>query len=103
MYYDVSYDRSLSPPAKTTPYGIVGGAKLCPSVIGTQVGFDEQLDFNYLKLDGGKPNGSSGKNGINPAYLPRDPRNGCAPVYPHTFLRVNTIFNVVKNAGGYTA
>jgi len=53
MYYDVSYDRSLSPPARTTPYGIVGGAKLCPSVIGTQVGFDEELDFNYLRLDGG--------------------------------------------------
>ncbi len=25
MYYDVSYDRALSPPAKTTPYGIPGG------------------------------------------------------------------------------
>jgi hypothetical protein len=103
IFYDVSYDRALSPPAKTTPYGIVGGAKLCPSVVGTQVGFDEEIDFNYLKLDSGKPNGSSGINGINPDYLPRDPKNGCAPVYPHTYLRVNTIFNVVKNAGGYTA
>jgi Type I phosphodiesterase / nucleotide pyrophosphatase len=103
MYYDVSYDRALSPPAKTTPYGIVGGAKLCPSVIGTQVGFDEEIDFNYLKLDSGKVNGSSGINGINPDYLPRDPKNGCAPVYPHSFIRANTIFNVVKNAGGYTA
>src|SRR5208283_154028 len=103
MYYDVSYDRSLSPPAKTTPYGIVGGAKLCPSVIGTQVGFDEEIDYNYLKLDSGVPNGSSGINGINPEYLPRNPKNGCAPVYPHNFIRDNTIFNVVKNAGGYTA
>lgn len=103
MYYDVSYDRALSPPAKTTPYGIVGGAKLCPSVIGTQVGFDEEVDYNYLKLDSGKPDGSSGINGINPDYLPRDPKNGCAPVYPHSFIRANTIFNVVKNAGGYTA
>ena len=103
MYYDVSYDRALSPPAKTTPYGIVGGAKLCPSVVGTQVGFDEEIDYNYLKLDSGKPNGSSGINGINPDYLPRDPKNGCAPVYPHSFIRANTIFNVVKNAGGYTA
>jgi hypothetical protein len=103
MYYDVSYDRALSPPAKTTPYGIVGGAKLCPSVIGTQVGFDEEIDFNLTKLDSGKPNGSSGINGINPDYLPRDPKNGCAPVYPHSFIRANTIFNVVKNAGGYTA
>ncbi len=103
MYYDVSYDRALSPPKKTTPYGIVGGEKLCPSVIGTQVGYDEEIDFNYLKLDSGKPNGSSGINGINPDYLPRDPKNGCAPVYPHSFIRANTIFNVVKNAGGYTA
>ena len=44
-FYDVSYDRSLSPPAKTTPYGIVGGPELCPSVIGTQVGFDEEIDY----------------------------------------------------------
>jgi hypothetical protein len=103
IFYDVSYDRSLSPPAKTTPYGIVGGAKLCPSVVGTQVGFDEEIDFNYLKLDSGKPDGSSGINGINPDYLPRNPKNGCAPVYPHSYIRVNTIFNVVKNSGGYTA
>jgi hypothetical protein len=103
VFYDVSYDRALSPPAKTTPYGIVGGPKLCPSVIGTQVGFDEEIDYNYLDLHSGKPDGSSGINGIDPAYLPRDPKNGCAPVYPHTYLRVNTIFNVVKNSGGYTA
>jgi hypothetical protein len=103
IFYDVSYDRALSPPAKTTPYGIVGGAKLCPSVIGTQVGFDEEIDYNLTKLDSGKPDGSSGINGINPDYLPRNPKNGCAPVYPHTYLRDNTIFNVVRNAGGYTA
>ena len=94
-FYDVSYDRSLSPPARTTPYGIPGGRNLCPSIIGTQVGLDEEIDINYLKLDAG--------GGINPDYLPRDPRNGCAPVYPHSWIRVNTIFNVVKNAGGYTA
>ena len=103
IFYDVTYDRALSPPKKTTPYGIVGGPTLCPSVIGTQVGFDEEIDYNLTKLDSGKPNGSSGINGINPDYLPRDPKNGCAPVYPHTYLRDNTIFNVVKNAGGYTA
>jgi Type I phosphodiesterase / nucleotide pyrophosphatase len=103
VFYDVSYDRALSPPKRTTPYGIVGGANLCPSVIGTQVGFDEEIDFNYLKLNSGKPNGSSGINGINPDYLPRDPKNGCAPVYPHNYIRANTIFNVVKNSGGYTA
>ena len=30
LFYDVSYDRALSPPKKTTPYGIVGGAKALP-------------------------------------------------------------------------
>ena len=103
VFYDVSYDRALSPPAQTTPYGIIGGPKLCPSVRGTQVGFDEEIDYNYLDLHSGKPNGSSGTNGINPNYLPRDPNNGCAPVYPHNFIRDNTIFNVVRNSGGYTA
>jgi hypothetical protein len=103
IFYDVTYDRALSPPKKTTPYGIVGGANLCPSVVGTQVGFDEEIDYNYLDLHSGKANGSSGIIGINPDYLPRDPKNGCAPVYPHTYLRDNTIFNVARNAGLYTA
>ena len=94
-FYDVSYDRSLSPPAKTTPYGIVGGADLCPRVVGTQVGLDEEIDIDLTKIDAG--------GGIDPGYLPRDPKNHCAPVYPHSFIRVNTLFEVVKAAGGYTA
>jgi hypothetical protein len=94
-FYDVSYDRALSPPAKTTPYGIVGGADLCPKVVGTQIGFDEEIDVDYTKLDAG--------GGIDPGYLPRDPKNGCAPVYPHSFIRDNTIFEVVKANGGFTA
>jgi len=95
MFYDVNYDRALSPPAMTTPYGIVGGANLCPQYVGTQVGFDEEIDYDYTKLDGA--------GGINPAYLPRDPKNNCAPVYPHSYIRDNTIFEVVKAGGGYTA
>jgi len=95
FWYDVTYNRKLSPPALTTPYGIVGGAGLCPSVIGTQVGFDEEVDNNYLLLNGG--------GGINPAYLPRDSTKGCAPVWPHQYLRVNTIFEVAHEAGLYTA
>jgi len=103
IFYDVSYDRALSPPYETTPYGIIGGPTLCPSVVGTQVGFDEEIDYDYQKLNAGRTDGNEGRNGINPKYLPRDPKNGCVPVYPHNFIRVNTIFNVVHNAGGYTA
>jgi Type I phosphodiesterase / nucleotide pyrophosphatase len=88
IFYDANYDRALSPPAKTTPYGIVGGANLCPGTRGTEIGFEEEISNDLTKLDGG--------GGINPDYLPRDPNNGCAPVYPHTYLRVNTIFEVIK-------
>lgn len=94
VFYDVSYDRKLSPPKLNNPVsGLVGGA--CPGQIGTQVVYDESLDNDTSRVDGG--------NGINPDYLPRDPANACAPVYPHQFLRVNTLFEVVREAGGYTA
>ncbi len=95
IFYDVSYDRALSPPMTTTPGGIPGDPGFCPSIKGTQVGYEEEIDINKLDLYGG--------GGINPNFLPRDPKHGCSPVYPHSYLRVNTIFEVVKAAGGYTA
>jgi len=94
-FYDVSYDRVLAPPIKTTPYGIPGGVCKVGVAAGTQIGFDEEIDFDYTKLNGG--------GGIDTDYLPRDPMNGCAFVYPHTYIKVNTIFEVVKQAGGRTA
>lgn len=95
VFYDVSYDRKLSPPAATTPAGIQGGPNLCPGKRGTQVAYDETIDIDNSKLDGG--------GGINPDYLPRDPDNHCQPVYPHQYVRVNNIFEVIKANGGYTA
>ena len=95
FWYDVTYNRKLSPPALTTPYisyvGAPGGP--CPGQIGTITEFDESIDTDLTKLYGS----------INPNFLPRDPNRGCAPVYPHEYLRVNTIFEVVKAHGGYTA
>lgn len=93
FWYDVTYNRRLSGPARSTPLG--NPANLCPGTIGTQVEFDEGIDIDLTKLNGG--------GGINPAFLPRDPDKGCAPVLPHEYLRVNTIFEVVKAHGGYTA
>ncbi len=96
FWYDVTYNRALAPPAATTPYGIVGSPAACSSgQKGTQVGFDEEIDNDLTKLNGG--------GGINPNYLPRDPANNCAPVYPHSYLRVNTIFEVARQAGLPTA
>jgi hypothetical protein len=41
---------------------------------------------------------------IDPDHLPRRPVNGnCVPVYPHDAIKSNTIFEVVKAAGGHTA
>jgi hypothetical protein len=94
FWYDVTFNRKLSPPASPNPVaGIASGT--CPSTGGTVVQLDEGVDFDLTLLNGG--------GGINPAFLPRDPNNGCAPVFPHTYLRVNTIFEVVKAAGGRTA
>ncbi len=83
VFYDDSYDRALSPPGSAC------------GTTGTEVAFDESIDKNPNALDGG--------GGIDPAKLPRDPRHGCRPVYPHNYLRVNTLFEVVRNAGGRTA
>jgi hypothetical protein len=106
-FYDVAYDRSLDPPATTTGNGVAGAPGLCKSgamPMGTTTEFDEGIDKNKLVLNGGAPAGMDGDIGsIDPKRLERDPANGCAPVYPWDFVRTNTIFGVVHQAGGYTA
>jgi hypothetical protein len=93
FWYDDTYNRALSPPKQTDGLGNPGGA--CPGKIGTNVALDEAIDVDLTKLDGG--------GGINPNFLTRDPSNNCAIVMPHQYLRVNTIFEVVKANGGTTA
>jgi len=94
LWYDATWNRKLSPPAASNPIvGITGGA--CPGTIGTVVEFDEGIDIDLTQLNGG--------GGINPNFLPRDPNNNCQPVFPHQYIRVNTIFEVVKAHGGRTA
>ena len=39
---------------------------------------------------------------LDPAALPVDPAN-CLPIYPHNYLRVNTVFNVARDHGLTTA
>lgn len=95
LWYDVTYNRALSPPAQTTSLPITGGPGLCPSVVGTPMAYDESIDNDLTQLNGG--------GGINPNFLPRDPTKNCAPVLPHQYLKVNTIFEVVKANRGTTA
>ncbi|HVW69053.1 MAG TPA: alkaline phosphatase family protein [Steroidobacteraceae bacterium] len=93
LWYDDTYNRALSPPAVTDGLGNPGGA--CPGRIGTNVAWDEAVDIDLTKLDGG--------GGLNPQYLVRDPQNGCHTILPHQYLRVNTVFEVVHQHGGRTA
>jgi hypothetical protein len=80
VYYEVSYDRSLYPP-KTN----------CTRTPGTVVAMDESIDIDSTKIDGG--------GGISPAALTQQLDHGiCKQVYPHDYLRVNTVFEAVKAA-----
>src|SRR5271166_2286461 len=104
-FYDVAYDRSLAPPKKTTGNGVAGGP--CPAVsfgsAGTTTEDEEGIDIDQSQLNGGAPSGDGGINSIDPDRLERDPNKGCAPVWPWNFVRTNTIFGVIHQAGGYTA
>ncbi|MBV9612943.1 MAG: alkaline phosphatase family protein, partial [Acidobacteriaceae bacterium] len=106
-FYDVAYDRSLDPPAMTTGNGVAGGTcDAGQNPTGTTTEYEEGIDIDQSKLNGGIPGASlidGGIAGIQRLRLPRDPAKNCAPVYPWNFVRTNTIFGVIHRAGGYTA
>src|ERR1051326_1203229 len=106
-FYDVAYDRSLDPPATTTGNGVAGAPGACvagTTPTGTTTEFDEGIDLDQTKLNGGAPAGvDGGIQSIDPKKLERDPAQNCAGVYPWNFVRTNTIFGVIHAAGGYTA
>lgn len=107
-FYDVAYDRSLDPPLITTGNGVAGtgptGCTAHAAPVGSTTEFDEGIDLDKTKLNGGAPAGvDGGIQSIDVRKLDRDPSNGCMPVYPWNFVRTNTIFSIVHAAGGYTA
>jgi hypothetical protein len=107
IYYDVAYARNLDAPAKTTGNGLAAGpctAGAAPT--GTTSEYEEGIDIDQTKVNGGAPGAALTDGGIasiDPKKLIRDPSKGCAPVYPWEFVRANTIFSVIHQAGGYTA
>ena len=107
IYYDVSYDRSLDAPAKTTGNGLAAGPCIpFTTPTGTTTEYEEGIDIDQTKVNGGAPGAGLTDGGIasiDPKRLVRDPAAGCAPVYPWNFVRTNTIFGVIHAAGGYTA
>ena len=87
VFYDVSYDRNLFDPSNTQ----------CKGAPGTIPTFDEtldQIDANGNDLDV-----------IDVTHLPnRLTSDGrCVRVFPHDFVRTNTLFEVIKQHGHRTA
>jgi Type I phosphodiesterase / nucleotide pyrophosphatase len=107
VYYDVAYARNLDAPAQTTGNGLAGGpCTPFAAPTGTTSEYEEGIDFDKTKLNGGAP-GASLTDGtiasIDPKHLIRDPSRGCAPVWPWEWVRTNSIFSVIHAAGGFAA
>ncbi|MGO4493104.1 alkaline phosphatase family protein [Arthrobacter sp. 2YAF22_2] len=103
IYYDDTFNRALLPAGTTD----------CKNTSpGTEVALTEAADKDPNALDAGQGLSGlpasilnmTGEPGslLNPAALPVDPAT-CKPVYPHQYLKVNTVFEVAKNAGLTTA
>ena len=103
IYYDDSWNHSMFPAGTTNCSGLAPGA---------EVTYFEQADKNPLALDAGQglpglPDGILQLTGdatslIDRGQLPVDAAT-CQPVYPHQYLKVNTIFEVARAAGLRTA
>ena len=83
LVYSPFYDRELSPAGSDC------------SARGASYYVDEKWVKDMKREDSG--------GGIDPAKLPRDGAKGCTPVYPHQLMRVNTVFEVARQAGKRTA
>ncbi len=106
VYYDVSYNHSLYEAGTTSCHGQATGA---------DVVYDSPDDLNVNRLDAGQgipgllsdPSKIMQMTGtpqtlLNPSTFPVDPKT-CRPIYPHSYLKVNTMFEVAKSAGLRTA
>jgi hypothetical protein len=107
VYYDVAYSRNYDAPAKTTGNGVAGGPCIPGAApTGTTTEYEEGIDIDQTKVNGGAPGAALTDGGIasiDHDRLPRDPSNGCNPVFPWQFVRANSIFSVIHQAGGYAA
>jgi hypothetical protein len=104
-WYDVSYARDLFAYNATAP---------CSGAAGTMVSYDESIerdsDAGFPSLWGSTTDDTPThdpvvvRSRIDPAKLPyAKTAAGCQPVFPHQYIRVNTIFEVVHAAGRHTA
>jgi hypothetical protein len=103
IFYDDSFNHALLPAGTTNCTGVAPGV---------EVTYFEAADLNPHSIDAGQ--GLTGLPGsilqltgnatslLDPAQLPVDPST-CKPVYPHQYIKVNTVFEVARAAGLGTA
>jgi predicted AlkP superfamily pyrophosphatase or phosphodiesterase len=99
VFYDDSYDRTL--------YAPVNPKGPCASGPGAEVNLAENTDKNLHSIDGGVNASLTGLNSavaIDPNNLPGQKVSGsCTSLWPHNFIRTNTIFGVLHKHGLRTA
>ncbi len=103
VYYDDTYNAALLPAGTTSCAGVKPGV---------EVDLTEDLDKNKASIDAGQglknlPGSILSLTGnaaslLDPSKLPVDPAT-CKPVYPHSYIQVNTMFEVARSAGLRTA
>ena len=103
VYYDDEYSHAVLPAGTTSCAGVPAGGEVI---------YDSPDDLDENALDAGQglaglPTSILEMTGtptslLNPATLPVDPRT-CKPIYPHEYLKVNTIFEVAHQHGLRTA
>jgi len=103
IYYDDEYSHAVLPAGTTSCHG---------QPTGGEVIYDSPDDKNISALDAGEE--ISGLPGnilemtstpqtlLEPSQLPVNPAT-CKPIYPHEYLKVNTVFNVAHEHGLWTA
>ncbi len=103
IYYDDEYSHAVLPAGTTSCHG---------QPTGGEVIYDSPDDKNPTALDAGEdlaglPGSilemtSTPQSLLEPSQLPVDPST-CRPIYPHEYLKVNTVFNVAQEHGLWTA
>jgi len=100
-WYDVGYARDLFNYSASAP---------CSGPPGAAAIYDESIDVDNTFLWGSATDDTpthqltTARSRIDVTKLPYAKRgSSCTPVYPHQFIRTNTIFNVIKKAGLHTA
>jgi hypothetical protein len=101
LFYDDSYDRTEYPSkAFYASQGLPDPG--CTGPAGTEITNFEALDKSLADFTGGGIVGQVYTQ-LDPDNMQRKIINGvCQPVFPHQYVRTNTIFEIIKAAGKHT-